>query len=227
MEKLSAQLEDFKNSTLLIHVGKCGGTNFVHKFSKFHKTKINKIHAERMGEQHIRRYSNFILLTRDPMERFISIFYSYIEENRQGLLQYYKYFNSPNHLAEALSSNKNRKYALESMTKFPHITKGIHWRVGHCIDTLLSLLKTHQLHIIRQEHYNNDFMKFYNYAAKKYNFKRKNLYLEEIEGYQSPSKFKNKKDRFLSSPAKSNLKEFFSDDYKILSKLSNETNEQI
>ena len=66
---------------MIIHIGKCGGANLVTKFKKLHNItigkKIEKIHCRDCGIKEIEKSDHITLLIRDPITRFISIFYHY------------------------------------------------------------------------------------------------------------------------------------------------------
>lgn len=97
---------------MIIHIGKCGGSNLVNKFREIHNLYIiskNEIEKKRDGPTIIKFHchnaihsdkeiNNLIkdediaILIRDPIKRFISIFFHYYDNYTKGILD--KSYNS-------------------------------------------------------------------------------------------------------------------------------------
>lgn len=107
---------------MLIHIGKCGGSNITYKFKDYYNICIPFKHISKPS---IINCDHVCILLRDPITRFISIFYyrynlyeKYInginiphKKNMEHIKYIFNYFKTPNELAEALSDNKLKNIA--------------------------------------------------------------------------------------------------------------------
>ena len=218
---------------LLIHVGKCGGSNIMQKFKNIHNINIKSIHVSSTNINNKKKIkeNNLCLLVRDPITRYLSIFYYWKKLNikylnnesiphKQNVKKYkifFDYFKNANHLAESLS-NENIKIIKNSVHVLNNI---IHFKQGfnfYLCDkkTIKNNIKNFKF-IIRQEYYKDDFTLFYNFMCSKYNLKN-NIEKFIKKNINNTDKFNDEKK--LSQLAINNLRKYFIKDYKILEYLS-------
>jgi hypothetical protein len=216
--------------SILIHVGKCGGSNIVQKFKIKHNINITSIHVHNNYEiqrKNLLKSSVLCLLVRDPITRFNSIFNYWLNLHNMHeqklkvphidkVLLYKKYFNifkNPNDLSEALTHNNIniRTLALSALNTIQHFKEGFKYYLFD-ENTIKSNLNNFKF-IIRREHYKEDFGKFYDYICNKYNIKNKdvNYFIDSPRNSTL-----NKKEITLSKQSITNIKSFFKEDYKIL-----------
>lgn len=103
------------------------------------------------------------------------------------------------------------------MKAFKHI---LHLRCNHAFyltPEIIDAMKSKRVFIIRQEHYNDDFRKYYQFLRCKYkiNDDKYNNFIENK--YNNTNKYNNKKT--LSKISIENLKKIMSDDYLVFKKL--------
>ena len=233
---------------MIIHIGKCGGSNIVKKFRENHnlyvininhlndyKKKIpNKIKngkyiiSYHCGSQKNKKLTNLLkdnniaILIRDPITRFISIFFHYYRSYTKGVLDksyYYIYerFKTPNQLAEALNSENlnDKKIALSAFRVITHLRYDFNYYLGK--DRINYIHNNNnKVFIIRQEYYKNDFKLYYDYIIKKLNLENRfDKFFSDIKN--NTDEYKNLKN--LSEKAISNLKKKMISDYIILDEL--------
>lgn len=222
---------------LLIHVGKCGGSNISYLFKDIHNVNIKTIHAESTNiyiKKKKIKENNLCLLVRDPITRYLSVFYYwknlYIKylnnkniphkKNVKRYKIFFDYFKDANHLAESLF-NKDitiRKKCLLALNNIVHFKQGFKFYLCDK-ETIKNNINNFKF-IIRQEHYNNDFIKYYDYMCNIYNIKKKLDYfiINKRNKRNNTDKFNNKKK--LSKLAINNLRKYFIKDYEILEYLT-------
>ena len=124
----SGEVEAVKNTICLLHVGKTGGTTVKEKIKNAGQSKENVIVGthemtiEKSAKTH-GAHRKVAFLFRDPLERFVSGFYSRLRQGRPAYSVIwtaaeavsFSYFHTPNELAEALSSDDER---LKSAARF-------------------------------------------------------------------------------------------------------------
>ena len=62
---------------MFIHIGKCGGSNITYKLQSIHSINIKHIHCRKPKINDIKKAEHICIILRDPITRFISIFYYY------------------------------------------------------------------------------------------------------------------------------------------------------
>lgn len=206
---------------MLIHIGKCGGSNLVYKFRELHDITIPHIHVRKPDIRDIQNSDHVCILIRNPINRYISIFYFYYEIYERNktdsiMKEIFDIFPTAEELAINLFSNDNKKREL-CLSAFKHI---LHLRCNHAFyltPQVIDAMKSKRVFIIRQEHYNDDFRKYYDFLRCKYNINH-DKYNNFIENkYNNTDKYNNKKT--LSKISIENLKKIMSDDYLVLKKL--------
>ena len=60
---------------MLIHIGKCGGSNITYKFKDYHNIDIPYVHRRKIQENEIIKADHICIMLRDPITRFVSIYY--------------------------------------------------------------------------------------------------------------------------------------------------------
>jgi hypothetical protein len=128
-------IASWKNKKVVhfIHVGKTGGSFIKDIFQKDRLTKSYAIllHPHQFLLKDIKPGEKFFFFLRDPLTRYVSGFYS---RKRKGRPKYnnpwtplekiaFEKFNTPNELAEAISSSDDsiRKVAIQSMKSIDHV----------------------------------------------------------------------------------------------------------
>lgn len=219
---------------LLIHVGKCGGSNITYKIKDKHEINIKSMHVHSKNiNQKIKMIQNnkdICLMVRDPITRFLSIFYYWKnlyedlmlkkdiphKNEVKKYIKFFKMFKSANELAEALSSNNYefRKLAYQAINNIIHFKEGFKFYLIN-EDVIKNNINNFKF-IIRQEHYNEDFKKYYHFICLKFGIKPDiNYFLAKKRN--NTDKYNN--DKNLSELAIKNLKEIFKHDYEILNLL--------
>ena len=204
---------------MIIHVGKCGGGNLTDKFKKLHNinirssVKIKKIHCEDCRIEEIKKSDHIALLIRDPITRFVSIFYFYKYMMKDN--SYFKNFKTPSELAESLDS-ENQKIKNEALNFFKNCSHLKYNFKFYLSDKKIKIISTKKVFVIRQEHYKEDFKIYYEFLIKKFNLENKfDDFFVSIKN--NTNKYNDLKT--LSEKAISNLKKKMSSDYEVLNKL--------
>lgn len=123
----------------LLHIGKTGGTAVKYALKNHLITDkyVIKLHRHKVGLRDLPKNDLVFFFLRDPVSRFISSFYS---RQRQGLPRYYfpwspeekaafDYFDTPNKLAIALSSeHKQEKARAEKAMRSIFHVKDSYWK---------------------------------------------------------------------------------------------------
>jgi len=247
---------------LLIHVGKCGGGNIFKKLgtSKYailkvinskvccceiiddrevisNRTyKLGYIHTHNHIQEHriqiLNECSEYILLCRDPITRFISIFNAwyeiyYLKNNpkeyttqdeiklKSHYPEYDKYFDvfkSANHLAESLNiENAQYDFAVEAVGCIAHFRQGIKYYLQN-EEVIKKNIKKFK-YVLRIEHYEDDYAKIDKEILKKYNLT--SLSYDDFIKNLVHKTNKTHLNQYLSSESIQNIKDFYKGDYDI------------
>lgn len=216
---------------MIIHIGKCGGSNINCKFKEKYKIIVPTIHCFKCTNNHIINTDHICILIRDPIIRYISIFYYYydlykrymngenIPHKNQIIKQKHIFlrFNTANKLAEALNSEDllEKNIAESSFILFNHLNYNYEYYLSNLnIDTIK---KNKKIFIIRQEFYENDFKIYHNFLIQKYKINNPDLNFFIENKRNNTDKYNNQKD--LSKRAIDNLKNRMKNDYNILNNL--------
>ena len=219
---------------MLIHIGKCGGSNITCKFRDFYSINIKHIHAQKPNKTAIKNADHICIMLRDPITRFISIFYYYYDLylkyiNKENIphinivkktVKIFERFTTADMLANALNSkNKEDKFLANSAFKiFPHLVYNYEFYLSSKIIGLIIIKRLmKKVFIIRQEFYEEDFKIYHKFLILKYKIKKNkfNLFLENKRN--NTNKFN--KQKYLSENSLNNLKIKMKSDYMIFKKL--------
>ena len=138
---------------MIIHIGKCGGSNINYKFKEKYKIIVPTIHCFKCTNNHIINTDHICILLRDPITRYISIFYYYydlykrymngenIPHKNEIIKQKHIFlrFNTANKLAEALNSEDllEKNIAESSFILFKHLNYNYEYYLSNLnIDTI-------------------------------------------------------------------------------------------
>lgn len=186
----------------IIHIGKCGGGSLWEELKKINK-KIKRCHCKR---PEIKREFNYIILIRDPINRFISAFNwkKFISSTNKIKIEEtngYKYWKTINNLSENLydkNGNINK-----TVLKLIKVSNHLHLDINYYLEKILPFLNKNNCNVIRFEHYNDDINNIFNIKIKS----QKHVY--------------NKKDysKYISDKGIKNLKRFLEKDYNCFHKL--------
>ena len=202
-----------------LHIGKTGGTAIKHVLRDYqtHYNFIIYLHKHNFILRDIPKNEKFIFFVRDPVDRFISGFYSRL---RQGQPKYFSpwsdgesraffHFKTPNELALALYSNHaNIKVkAQNAMTNIQHIRDSF-WNWFEDSEKFLNRAPD-VFFWGSQENLNQDF----ELLKEKLNLPKDiGLPKENINAHKNPTDL----DKFLESKAISNLKSWYKKDYEFI-----------
>lgn len=207
-----------KETIYFLHIGKTGGTalrtaleNYSSRLYNFeflrHKNTLKDVPE---GEK-------VVFLTRDPITRFVSGFYSrqrkgaprYKSKWKRGEKMAFERFKTANELAESLSSKnlKRKKEGLEAMKSIMHI-KSSYWD-WFKNEKYLTRRINDILFVGRQERLNEDFERLKKILRISNKVK---LPTDPIEMHKNPRSVK----KYLSKKAKQNLKNWYEKDYQFL-----------
>lgn len=103
---------------MLIHIGKCGGSNLVYKFRELHNIQIPNIHIVKPDITKIKNSDHICILIRNHISRYLSIFYFYYalyERNKvdNNMKEIFDIFPTAEELAINLFSNDNKNVNLD------------------------------------------------------------------------------------------------------------------
>ena len=215
---------------MIIHVGKCGGSNITYKFYDLYRIRLKTIHVRKPTARELQRADHICLLVRDPITRFISTFFYYFDMYQKDvsnepvihkratkkIKHVFDKFKTPNELAESLNSQNAdlKKVASEAFTIIPHLVWGFN-RYMHA-DSIIKAIVENRHFVIRQEFYKEDFGPYYDYLIKKHKVKSNYQFFVESQR-NNTSKYDDKKE--LSELAIGNLRTEFKNEYEALRKL--------
>lgn len=211
---------------MLIHVGKCGGSNITHKFRATFGFNILFCHCKKPLVVPVKRADHVCIMLRDPITRYVSIFYYYFNlysKHKKGLpiphtdtikkISYiFDKFKTANELAEALPTSK---IAQDAFKIVPHLVFNFAFYLHPSVLEII-LSRQKPIFVIRQEHYAADFKKYYQFLSQKYHLKNRiDKFLKSRRN--NTDEFNDKKS--LSDLAIKNLKKEFEPEYAIFKKL--------
>jgi hypothetical protein len=209
-----------------LHIGKTGGTAIKSALLESDKIILNKIiiheryvfvlHKHNFHLDKVKDGESAFFSVRDPIERFISGFYSRM---RRGQLENYdkwlpfeedsfKIFKHPNQLAEALTNSRKevREDAERAMQSILHVRKSMwEWFID---EEFLSVNRSKIIYILRQEALDSDFITF----QEALGIKLGALPTDSIKAHKMPL-YQDKK---LSQLAVMNLKNWYRKDYQFI-----------
>jgi len=213
-----------------LHIGKTGGSAIRNSLSNNFKSVISKKNVYKLNEniiflhnhsfkiRNVPKGEKIVFFLRDPVSRFVSGFYSRKRKD-QPLYNYkwrpeekiaFSHFNTPNQLAIALSSDdeNERTIAQNAMNGISHVNMQFSFWIES--ETYLMSRRADILFIGFQETLTQDFK----ILKSKLNLPDK-VKLPE-DDLQSHRSLKGE-DKTLEDRAVENIKDWYSDDYKILS----------
>ena len=198
----------------IIHIGKCGGGSLRQEL----KNKDFKACHCHCKKPMIEEKFKYIILIRDPINRFISAFNwklfrcttkvgANLEEFKKkkiyniNEIEGYKYWNDINNFAENLyDKNGNiNDMALKLIENSNHL----HFDINYYLEEILPFFNRNNCDIIRYEYYHDDVNKVFN-----------------IESISSKSHFYTKPyNKYISDKGIQNLRKFLEKDYNCFHKL--------
>ena len=209
-----------------IHIGKTGGTAIKHALGRdkpfITKQFIIFCHPHTFLLKDVLKGEKFFFVVRDPVERFVSGFYS---RQRKGMPRAYhewnagektafEIFNSPNELALALSSPDEtlRKQAMQAMLSIGHVNTSF-W--DWFKDEGLFKSRIDDLTFIgKQASLDQDFEKLKALLGIPKHIK---LPKDDVKAHKNPTSL----DKSLNDAAKANLKKWYERDFEFLELLKN------
>ena len=198
----------------IVHVGKCGGgTIFIE--CKRRKIKFEKAH---LRKPKIRKRYQYVILIRDPINRFISAFnwkmfrcLTKEGQNIHGKKPYqntnestgFKFWKNINNFAENLfDENGNMNHMASHLIKYSnHLQLDIHFY----LENLIKICNSKNCQVIRHEYYNEDINQVLNIKSVKTN-NHKNNY---------------RYSKYISDKGRQNLKKLLKKDYECFQILKN------
>ena len=215
---------------ILFHVGKSGGNTFC----KIYKNKLNykHIHIHHSSEESIKSLNNDknkIILLRDPVKRYISVFNFWLREYKKlkktgnsiykKLLReyskYFKVFENFNSLISGLSSEKEelKKLSKECLENMVHLKHNLTYYFGSKEN--IEKNKSKIFYILEQENYEEDSLKLNKIFKEK---KIANIHIGNNYYEQTKNKYNMIKEEKLYDISIENekiLKDFLSKEYEI------------
>lgn len=200
-----------RNSTILIHIGKCGGSSVIKGIrNKRQDLNIYPIHLERAI---YRKDLKYIIIARSPASRLASAFqwrYKLVvldEVQKDRFKDEYDVlikYGSLNNLAEALYHKDGtvNNIAQQEIRKIHHIREDISF---HLHELLNKCHSSQIVAVLMQENLDHDILRVFGYE-------------NELQVHKNPLNDK-KYEESLSEVGFSNLMKFLSQDYEMLMKL--------
>jgi hypothetical protein len=202
---------------LIIHVGKCAGGTIEKNLDDCSGIIIMHTHTSHRNIQVrknlIQENKTILLLVRDPVTRFISIFYYWLQRKR--FMNFFTVFKDANDLAEALTSDNNdiRNMAINALNTIVHFKQGFKYYLCD-EETIINNINNFKF-VIRQEYYSEDFKPVYDYLCKTGNINETTNINKFLKSKRNTTANYNSK-KHLSQLAINNIKIFFSEDYDML-----------
>ena len=195
-----------------LHIGKTGGLAIRNLFSQ-NKLKWDKdifasssLHLEDNLCPSLKN-TKIIFFYRDPIERFISAFYYYKFKLKHSDLSKY---DTPNDLAEVWNPTRKEFLIIKNNPKCVHLWKTLFDYLGP-IDNLEELKDS----LFFIGNFDNNFPEEVRKMSKKMGLRFTKV-IDNKNTFRSFAPRKKVKDKNLSSLAKENLEQYFSEDYKII-----------
>lgn len=190
----------------LVHIGKCGGGT-VRKELKKNNIEFEVVHC---SKPKILENYKYIILIRDPINRFISAFnwkmfrrldQGHKECKNSDEIEGFKYWKNINNLAEKMYNSKGniRKSASKLIDSCNHLQKDINFY----LDDLLNHCNKNNCKVIRYEYFKEDISKVLGIHSVESNVHVYNKYYS----------------KYLSRKGLKNLKKFLKKDYDCFNKL--------
>jgi len=187
-----------------LHIGKTGGLAIRELFGR-NKLKFFAGHIEANLCPSLKN-TKIIFFYRDPIERFISAFYYYKFKLK---LPYISEYNTPNDLAEVWNPTRKEFHIIKNNSKCTHLWKTLFDYLGP-IDNLEELKDS----LFFVGNYDNNFPEEVRKMSEKMGLRNTKV-IQKNRFNQFAGK-NRVKDKNLSSLAKENLEQYFSEDYKII-----------
>lgn len=196
-------------STVLIHIGKCGGRSL--KDGIKNAKKNSDVHKVHITEPIYRKDLKYIIVARGPISRLISAFrwrYKLVvsdgsqRDRFEGEYDVLAKYRRLSNLAEALyhDDGSDNIVAQEEIRRVHHIREDI----SFYLRGLLSKCHPGQIEgVLMQENLDSDILRVFGYE-------------NEIQAHRNPG---DQEESALSETALSNLMRFFREDYEALIKL--------
>lgn len=162
---------------MIIHIGKCGGSNITTKFKSIHNIDLPVIHCCSASPKSMELTDHITILIRNPMSRFVSIFYYYYNYYLRALSgQPIAHQSTINHLTPVFNEYQTvEEFVRDIPTNSPLIQKAfkemrhLRFNMSYHINPVLPYIQHNKtIFIIRQEYYADDFTNYYNYLISKY-----------------------------------------------------------
>jgi hypothetical protein len=211
-----------------IHIGKTAGTAIKTVFEKeawlsgnflVSGNKLFVMHGHNFKLNEVKENESVIFVVRDPIQRFVSGFYSRKRMGRplnynpwnEGEKKAFAFFESANALGTALSStDKGIKDMAEAAMKSIGHVKSSYWD-WFINQDYLEKNSNKILCVLTQENLNEDFLKF----KADYKLSVGDLPNDQVKSHRNPDDV----DKKLSTTAIANLKNWYSKDYDFLAYL--------
>jgi hypothetical protein len=196
-------------STVLIHIGKCGGRTVKDGVKNaVHNSATHKVHARKPI---YRKDLNYIIIARGPVSRLISAFrwrYKLVvsdggqRDRFEGEYDVLIKYGSLNNLAEALyyENGEANLIAQQEIRKIHHIREDISFYLR---DLLSRCHPSQIIAVLMQENLDEDIFRVFGYR-------------NEFYRHRNPA---SAEDKELSDTGLKNLMRFFEEDYEALTKL--------
>ena len=192
---LISKLSEITTKTVLIHIGKCGGSTVVKEL----KRKNIKFTEKHICKVKFNKTKDYIIVIRNPISRYISaynwryklVIQDKVQENRfEGEKTHLEKYKTANQLAESIyDSNGNQVLDFQNRNFYIHHLKE---DINYYIGDLLNKCKPENIKVvIATETLNDDMYEFFNIRVtshEKKNAKNKDQELSEL-AYRNLKKY--------------------------------------
>ena len=187
----------------IIHIGKCGGASLKTSLRE-NDIKFKGCHLQKPI---INPQFQYIILLRDPINRFISSFnwkkYRTVDlklDSRPNEVPGFKYWNDVNNLAENIYDN-NGNINNKAVSFIKNDCNQLEYDINWYLEDVIKIVNKVKCKVFRFEHFDEDIMKLFKIKNNNY-----------IHVYKKP-------EVKLSEKAVANLKKFLVNDYACFKKL--------